>query len=150
MRLWRLAREPYCLDREGTGAFTFGGRWTPAGVRVIHASVSIALAGLEYLVHSRRPPLDLVLVAVDLPENAPIDQPRIEELPEDWASPLPSENCQAWGAAWCRSAKALGLAVPSVIIPEERNYVINVAHARMGDVKLKSIRRFAYDLRLTG
>lgn len=150
MRLWRIARQPYCLDREGTGAYHYGGRWTPPGTRVIHASSSIALAALEYLVHASRPPRDLVLVAVDVPDDAPLQRPRIEELPEDWASPLTSEACQDWGARWARAAAGLALAVPSVLVPEERNYVVNVAHARMKDVRLKSIRRFTYDLRLRG
>ncbi|MEO6436989.1 MAG: RES family NAD+ phosphorylase [Tepidisphaeraceae bacterium] len=148
MRVWRLAREPFCRDREGTGAFLSGGRWTPPGTRVLHAASSIALAGLEYLVHARKPPVDLVLVAIDLPEVAPIEQPKLGDLPDDWASPLPSEHCQAWGRKWCESARALALAVPSVIVPEERNYVINVAHSAMPHVALKSIRRFAFDLRL--
>lgn len=148
MRLWRIARQPHCLDREGTGAYHYGGRWTPPGVRVIHASSSIALAALEYLVHASRPPADLVLVAVDVPDDAPLSRPKADELPGDWASPLPSEGCQAWGARWCRERAALALGVPSVIVPEERNYVINVSHARMKDVRLKSLRRFAYDLRL--
>lgn len=126
----------------------FGGRWTPAGVRVVHAAGSIALAALEYLVHARSPPLDLVLAAIDVPGDAAIRRPEIADLPEEWASPLTSPNCQAWGAAWCRSGTELALAVPSVIVPEERNYVLNVAHPRMVDVQIKSIRRFTYDLRL--
>lgn len=148
MRMWRLAREPFCRDREGTGAFLSGGRWTPPGTRVLHAASSIALAGLEYLVHARKPPEDLVLVAIDLPGEAAIERPKLGELPANWASPLPSEDCQAWGKGWCEAARALALAVPSVIVPEERNYVINVAHAQMGGVELKSIRRFSFDLRL--
>jgi len=115
VRLWRIAREPYCLDRVGTGAFLFGGRWTPPGVRILHAAGSISLAALEYLVHSPKPPLDLVLVSVDVPDDAPVHRPKIDELPDDWASPLPSEHCQTWGANWCKGATALGLAVPSVI-----------------------------------
>ena len=148
MRVWRLAREPFCRDREGTGAYLAGGRWTPPGTRVLHAASSIALAGLEYLVHARKPPADLMLVAIDLPEAAPIERPRLDDLPEDWASPLPSEHCQAWGRKWCEAARALALAVPSVIVPEERNYVINVAHAEIGRVALKPIRPFSFDLRL--
>ena len=82
MRLWRIARQPYCLDREGTGAFNHGGRWTPPGTRVIHASSSIALAALEYLVHASHPPPDLVLVAVDLPKDAVVSRPKVDELPD--------------------------------------------------------------------
>ena len=148
MRAWRLAREPFSRDREGTGAFLFGGRWTPPGTRVLHAASSIALAGLEYLVHTRKPPADLVLVAIDIPDDAAVERPKIEDLPDDWASPFPSEHCQAWGRKWCEAARALALSVPSVIVPEERNYVINVSHAGMQAVTLKAIRRFAFDLRL--
>lgn len=148
MRVWRLAREPFCRDREGTGAYLAGGRWTPPGTRVLHAASSIALAGLEYLVHARKPPADLVLVAIDLPETSAIDRPKLDDLPEDWASPLPSENCQAWGRKWCEGARALALAVPSVIVPEERNYLINVTHGEMRGVALETIRRFSFDLRL--
>lgn len=150
MRAWRLAREPFSKDREGTGAFLFGGRWTPPGTRVLHAASSIALAGLEYLVHTRKPPADLVLVAIDLPDGAAVDRPKIDDLPDDWASPLPSDHCQAWGRKWVEGAGALALAVPSVIVPEERNYVINVSHAAMTAVVVKTLRRFAFDLRLVG
>jgi RES domain-containing protein len=148
MRVWRLAREPHCRDREGTGAFIAGGRWTPPGIRVLHAASSIALAGLEYLVHASTPPSDLMLVAIDVPDDAKVDRPSMDAFPEDWATPLPSEGCQAWGRKWCEERRALAVAVPSVIVPEERNYLINVGHAEMKGVALKSIRRFAFDLRL--
>jgi len=148
MRAWRLAREPHWKDREGTGAYLAGGRWTPAGTRVIHAAGSIALAGLEYLVHASRPPEDLVLIAIDLPDDAPVDRPAVTDLPSEWAHPLPSERAQAWGKRWCDGKSALAMAVPSVIVPEERNYLINVAHAGMARVRLERMRRFAFDPRL--
>ena len=148
MRVWRIARQPYSKDRAGTGARLFGGRWNPAGTPAIYAAGSIALAALETLVRLQTPPADLVLVAIDIPDNAGLAQPRAEDLPEDWASPLLSESCQAWGRKWCDARKDLTLAVPSVIVPEERNYLINVAHPRMKDVQLKPLRKFVFDLRL--
>jgi len=148
MRLWRLAREPHCRDREGTGAYLSGGRWTPPGTRVLHAAGSIALAALEYLVHSARPPADLALVAIDVPE-ALIERPAIDDLPEGWASPFPSEKTQAWGRQWCDTARALAVAVPSVIVPEERNYLVNIRHPAMAGVALERVRGFAFDTRLT-
>src|SRR4029079_6709466 len=142
MRAWRIAREPYSLDRDGRGAKLTGGRWTPPGTAVLHAAESIALAALEVLVHASKPPPDLVLVAIDLPDGARVDRPRLGDLPEDWASPLPSEYCKAWGKRWCESSGALALAVPSVVVPEERNFVINVSHAQMKAVRLRAIRPF--------
>ena len=148
MRAWRIAREPYALDRDGHGAKLNGGRWTPPGIAVLHAAQSIALAALEVLVHAPKPPPDLMLVAIDLPDTAPIDSPRLVDLPDDWANPLPSEDCKAWGKRWCDSREALALAVPSVIFPEERNFVINVSHSQMKGVRLRAIRRFTFDPRL--
>ena len=148
MRAWRLAREPHWRDREGTGAYLAGGRWTPPGTRVIHAASSIALAGLEYLVHASRPPEDLVLVAIDLPDDAPVDHPAIDDLPQEWSTPLPSERTQAWGKRWCDAGMALAMSVPSIIVPEERNFLINVSHAAMARVTLARTRRFAFDARL--
>ena len=148
MRAWRIARKPHCEDRYGLGAKRVGGRWTPPGTPVIHAASTIALAALEVLVHARKPPPDLVLVAVDVPDDAPVDSPKISELPQDWRTPLLSAHCQAWGKAWCEKEAALALAVPSVIVPEERNFVINVSHRRMKDVRLKLMRPFVFDLRL--
>lgn len=148
MRVWRIARQPYCKDRAGTGSRLHGGRWTPIGTPAIYAAGSIALAALEVLVRTRIAPPDLVLVAIDIPDDAALSAPGAKELPEDWASPLPSDSCQAWGKKWCDDAKALTLAVPSVIVPEERNYLINVAYPAMKDVQLKPVRRFVFDLRL--
>ncbi len=148
MRAWRLAREPHWNDREGTGAYLAGGRWTPPGTRVLHAASSIALAGLEYLVHAARPPADLVLIAIDLPDDAPLDESTPSRLPHEWASALPSERTQAWGKRWCDAKRALAMSVPSVIVPEERNYLINVGHAAMPLVSISMMRRFAFDTRL--
>jgi len=148
MRVWRIARQPYCKDRAGTGSRLYGGRWTPPGTAAIYASGSIALAALEVLVQARKPPPDLVLVAIDIPDNAKLTEPERKDLPEDWASPLPSETSQAWAKRWCEAAGTLALAVPSIIVPEERNYLINVAHPRMKDVHLKPLRRFVFDLSL--
>jgi RES domain-containing protein len=148
MRVWRLAREPHCRDREGTGAYLSGGRWTPPGTRVIHAASSIALAALEYLVHSSRPPADLALVAIDVPDEGAIERPALDDLPGGWASPFPSEEAQAWGTRWCDAAAALAIAVPSVIVPEERNFLINVRHPAMAGVALERVRPFIFDTRL--
>lgn len=149
MRVWRLSREPYCRDRVGLGARAQGGRWSPAGTGVLYCSSARSLAALEYLAHiGTTYPRDLVLVALDLPDSSIIEQVPLESLPESWQSPLPSTACQAWGAAWVASNRSLGIAVPSVIVPEERNVVLNTNHAEMASVTLTPIRRFHFDLRL--
>ncbi|MEO8385415.1 MAG: RES family NAD+ phosphorylase [Betaproteobacteria bacterium] len=149
MRVWRLAREPYCQDRIGEGAKMFGGRWNAVGTGILYCSSTRSLAALEYLAHlGNVHPNDVVLVGVELPGDCKIDHPDIKTLPEDWASPFPSPNCQAWGTAWCHNSGALAIALPSAIVPEEENIIVNTAHPDMAKVTLKPIRRFNFDLRL--
>jgi len=149
MRIWRLARQAYCRDRAGEGARLNGGRWNAVGTGVLYGAASISLASLEYLSHLGIDcPVDLVLVGIDVPDNAPIFRPAVQELPEDWRSPFPSPTCQAWGTAWCHQGKELLMEVPSVIVPEESNFVINSAHLLMAGVTLSPIRAFNFDLRV--
>ncbi len=150
MRFWRLARRKYCQDRIGEGARLNGGRWNAIGSPVLYGGSSISLASLEYLAHLGADyPIDLVLVAIDVPSEAQIYRPNRDELPEDWMSPFPSSKCQEWGSDWCRLSKELLMEVPSVIVPEERNIVINSDHPLMAGVTLSPIRAFHFDLRVT-
>lgn len=149
MRVWRLAREHYCQDRIGEGAKLFGGRWNAIGTGILYCSSTRSLAALEYLAHLGNVyPKDIVLVGADLPDDCKIDQPDMKTLPDDWASPFPSPKCQAWGTAWCNNQSALAIVLPSVIVPEEVNVIVNTAHSDMAKVTLSSIRRFHFDLRL--
>ena len=148
MRVWRLARRPYGQDRVGEGAKLAGGRWNAPGTGVLYCASTRSLTALEYLAHlSAVYPTDIVLVGVDLPDNCTIDRPALMALPEDWASPFPSPTCQAWGTAWCSASGALAIALPSVIVPEEENFMLNTSHPDMARVTLKPIRDFYFDRR---
>jgi RES domain-containing protein len=150
MRVWRLAREPYCQDRVGEGARMNGGRWNAIGTGVLYCATTRSLAALEYLAHlGANYPNDVVLVGIDLPADCTIDSPGEAALPEDWASPFPSPACQTWGTKWCIGNQALAMEVPSVIVPEEKNIIINCAHPQTANLVLTPIRRFYFDLRLT-
>lgn len=149
MRVWRLARQPYCMDRVGLGSRDFGARWNAVGTPVLYCASSVSLAALEYLAHlADKYPKDVVLVAIDLPAHVRIETPKIDALPEDWQSPMPSPDCQSWGSTWCKNLSSLAIAVPSVIVPEERNIMLNTAHPAMAKVTLMPIRAFYFDIRL--
>jgi len=147
--VWRIARRPYALDRLGTGARQDGGRWNFPGTAVIYAGSTVAVAALETFVHlAGVVPPDLVLVRVDLPDDYSSEHPALGDLPSDWnAVPLAPASMQ-FGTTWARDNRSLVLYVPSVLVREERNAVLNPGHPEFAAVRLVIERDFHYDPRM--
>jgi RES domain-containing protein len=148
---WRLGRRAHNEPPEttafaGRGAELYGGRWNRVGVPAAYASSSRALAALEYLVHIDRDliPNDLVFA------HAHFDECDVEVCspPNDWDVPG-SPSAVLFGERWLIEARSLVLAVPSVVVPAERNYVLNPRHpgaARL--VVSPTLEPFVFDERL--
>jgi RES domain-containing protein len=151
IRAWRLARRahsqpPATVAFNGRGAELFGNRWNPVGLPAAYASPSRALAALEYLIHLDRDlvPGDLVFSQVEF-EDSDIET---AAPPADWDI-AGSPSAVAYGEQWLREARSLALAVPSVIVREERNFVINPRHHRASTLVVSpSLEPFVYDARL--
>ena len=121
-------------------------------MRVVYASESISLAALEALVHvdPTEAPDDLVVIPVDVPDRVVVAEITLRILPGDWrASPAPP-RLQNLGAGWVRAGKTAILSVPSVVVPEERNYLFNPAHPDFVRVKRGRPKAFSLDPRLFG
>ena len=127
-RVWRLCKRQYVASAfDGEGARLNGGRWNPVGVSVVYTSETIALATLEALVHMDPDdaPEDLVVIPVDIPDDLGIAEETARSLPRNWrATPAPP-RLQQIGADWIAAGKTAVLAVPSVVVPSERNYVFS-------------------------
>lgn len=149
IRLWRLARKPY-LALDGEGARLAGGRWNSEGVAVVYTSETLSLAALEYLAHldPDDAPDDLTAVAVAIPATTGIDEVRPEDLPAHWNTVFDHPRCVAIGDAWATGGGSLGLRVPSALVPEERNVLLNPAHPDARRVRVAGTRRFVFDRRL--
>ena len=148
MRLWRIVQRKYALDKRCIGTIQFGGRWNSVGVPALYSSVSISLSALEKFVHlGFRPLQPLVLVAVDLPDCASIFTPKPEDLPVGWNTLPTSDAAQAFGGKWLNAMTELAVQVPSVLVPEECNVVLNARHAMYRRVRLSITREFHYDRR---
>lgn len=149
MLVWRIAREVYqALD--GEGARLNGGRWNSEGVAVVYASTTLALAALEYLVHvdPEDVPGDLVAMRIEVPDDLPGDRIAASDLPEDWNAGPDHPACARSGDAWAKEARAVLLRVPSAIVPEEENVLINPRHRDAGRIVVGHVRPFAFDPRL--
>lgn len=149
MLVYRICRRPFqALD--GEGARLYGGRWNRPGLPVVYTAGSLALAALEYLAHvdPDDAPADLVVLTVELPDDTPLDAVDAATLPPDWARAPEHPACQAAGDAWLRRGAALACAVPSALIPEERNVLLDPRHPHFARVQLVAVRDFAFDPRL--
>lgn len=142
MIAWRLARRPFkALD--GAGGRHDDGRWHTLGHEVIYASTHLSLTLLEKLVNlevdTEDLPDGLLALEVELPDDS------IEHVAA--ASPDRAKS-QALGDEWLEATRTLLLSVPSVIVPQERNVLINPNHPRMRDVVMRSEAPFEIDHRL--
>lgn len=151
-RYWRIAKRRYALDKSCEGNRLVGGRWNKPGYGALYAAETIELASLEKFVHTAGiAPSDLALVAVDVPDEPGLIH-RVEpnQLPAGWNGLPASDAAQDFGNWWLAKATELVLLVPSVIVPESRNAMINPLHPRYADVALSVIRDFQFDPRMYG
>ena len=151
IRVWRISTEAWVSSAfDGEGASKFGARWNSKGVRVVYTSESLALAALEMIVHVN--PSDLVArfiaIAADIPDDLPRTVLRPEELPKHWRDYPAPQELQRRGDEWARGASTAVLEVPSAVIPVERNFVLNPAHADFARLTLAPPLPFEFDPRL--
>lgn len=148
---WRIDRAKRAATSfSGKGAAAAGGRWNPAGLHVVYASEHLATASLEKLVHLPKPiPAGMTFVQFALDFNGiAVEAPPLKALPRNWRIEPVGAESQKFGAAWYESARTAVLAVPSAIIPEETNYVLNPAHPDFAKISIWKPAPFAFDPRL--
>ncbi len=135
----------------GKGAASKGARWNHAGELVTYAATSISLAAWETRAHFGRGaalPWNRFLVRIDVPDDIWSARQALAPPPVGWdAIPEGSVSRNA-GSAWLKGAASALLAVPSVIVNEEDNVLINPAHADSVRIVATKVRRFVYDHRV--
>jgi RES domain-containing protein len=119
---------------------------------MIYAASSRALAALETLEHVKGAslPFNRYLVRIDIPQSiwAAARTETVESLTVGWDAVPPGMVSIACGSEWARSNASAILRVPSVIVPEEENILINPAHAQAARITASKVRRWLYDPRL--
>jgi len=135
---------------DGEGARIAGGRWNQAGTPVVYTSGTLALAALESLVHfdMAEAPDDLVCMDAAVPDSIRIGELKLNDLPDNWRQYPAPEELARLGTGWVESGTTAVLAVPSAVIPSERNYLINPAHRDFGRIRIGVPQLFVFDPRL--
>lgn len=117
---------------------------------IASTSTVLSLAVLEYLVHVDPDLLDTTIVSVkiNVPQSIRPKEIAIDSLPVDWRDyPAPAVLADI-GDAWQKSNQSLLLSVPSAIIPEERNVLINPRHSDFALIRIAGVQRFSFDPRV--
>ena len=150
MIVWRITKAKYALDRIGVGAMKVGGRWNSIDVPIIYAGTNVEIAALEKLVHiSDELPDDLVLTSISLPDDANLYREiPLSTLPKGWSEMPSSTDAQQFGNDFIVAGQYLGIIVPSAVIPEGRNMLINPNHPQFKRAEYTVVRDFKYDVRL--
>jgi len=151
MLVWRVTPKAHAEQSlNGEGAQRYGGRWNHVGIAVVYTSQSLSLAVLEYLVNLPIADLpdDLVSIQIEIPDDLPRTEITIKDLPENWRTFPAIEELKDISAEWARQATVPILVVPSVVIPNELNYLINPKHPLSRGIVIESVDPFALDTRL--
>lgn len=144
---WRIVRRERAAEAfSGEGARIFGGRWNSPGTSLVYTSDSLSLAALETLVHvNPRVPLDYVCFEVRFAKTA---VEILEKLPADWTRQPAPPSTQLLGDRWAASGRTLALSVPSVLVPTQRNFLLNRLHPDFAALETSAARPFPFDPRL--
>jgi RES domain-containing protein len=151
MQIWRLCRRLHAKRAfNGEGARRFGGRWNRHGDALAYTSPTLSLAALELFVNLKidEVPDDLVAIPAILPDNLSIERWEIQSLPRNWKDFAPPQDLQNLGSEWIRSLRTAVLLVPSVVIPEEFNVLLNPAHSEYARLVVGRPRPFQFDERM--
>ena len=150
MLVWRLSAKQY-WKFDGAGAKAVGGRWNSSGYAVVYTSASASLATLEFLAHvtRMRRVRDLVLTSAELPDDMRIERIGFSDLPAGWREFPSPEYLQKIGDEWITRRASAVLAVPSPVIPQENNYLLNPNHPDFKRVRPNRPVPFPLDPRLT-
>lgn len=128
----------------------FAGRWNGTGRKVIYCAESIALAFLENMIRRQGVGFnqDFKTVILQIPEELKIQKVNGKDLPEGWRKFSDYSKCQPIGDDWYDEGVYPILKVPSAVIPESFNYVINAMHADSKKIKIIGVTDLIPDERI--
>lgn len=148
MLVYRVSSPQYAGDISGNGAKLYGGRWNEKRTAVVYFASSRAMAMMELLVHLRPDDLDrtYTIAVFEVPDDKIYKVAK--DLPADWKSEEGKPSLAKLCRRFVAKGRCLLMEVPSVLVEEESNYILNPLHVDSSKVKLISQRPFSFDHRL--
>jgi RES domain-containing protein len=154
--VWRIAAittDYGADDLTGAGAKKTGGRWNRPGLSVLYCASTRALAALETVVHlaAEALPLNRYLVQIEIPKKifAARETLTATASPVGWDALPAGVISLNFGDEWLKSKRSAVIAVPSIVVPEESNILINPEHTDAAVITATVVRKWIYDTRIT-
>lgn len=150
MQVFRIAKTRHIRDLSGIGAMLHGGRWNHKNIPAIYSSENRSLAAVEFLVHVPLSiiPKNLSIACLEIPDDIVPEQISMSRLPNNWRDyPAPPELADL-DSEWALSTRSLLLRVPSVVVADEFNILINPKHSEISRVAISHVENFVFDRRL--
>lgn len=136
MDLYRITQHKYAKDLMGNGARLYGGRWNSEGLYALYTSSTRALALLEILVHTSFRHIEAKqysILTITIPNPVEFAITELDSS-EEWKQNM--DVTQGIGNRFLRSNNSLLLRVPSIVVEQEYNYLLNPMHPSMEDVRI--------------
>lgn len=147
MIIYRLTTSVFADNISGEGARIYGGRWNPVGLAMVYMSEFISLSILEILVRASKEnsPGTYTLLSIQIPDT-PFAGVELKKLNLGWQHHL--EYTRWIGEEFLKTNQMLTLKVPSAIVPQEHNFLINPLHKDFKKVKIIHTELLELDKRL--
>jgi RES domain-containing protein len=149
MLVYRICHEKWAQSLKASG---YPARWNSKGVMVIYTAATRALACLENLVHrsGEGENKSFRVMIIDIPDSVSRKNIDMNLLSTNWFDVAKYSDCRRLGDLWAHEGRYCMLKVPSAIIPDEINYLINPNHPDFKQIRVKRVEAFRFDKRFTG
>ena len=151
MLVWRISAARHRARAfTGEGAVKYAARWHHKGTAIVYTSATLALAALEMFANLEPNDISTELMAISagIPAAVKILTMDARALPLDWRDHPGPASLRELGSDWVRNGESAVLAVPSAIIPAERNYLLNPAHPDFRKLAIHPPAAFSFDPRM--
>ena len=148
MIVYRISNAAFKDDISGTGAKLNGSRWNSLGIPMLYTSGHISLAVLEMLVNTQFKDysIELDLLYIRLPDDETTNEIKLDKIKAKWKEDI--SYTRFIGDEFIKQNHSLILKVPSAVIHEEYNFLINPMHPEFKKVKIQKTKSFWPDNRL--
>jgi len=150
MRVFRIAKKIYLDDLSGMGAKIYGGRWNKVGLPLVYTSDHLSLAVLEMLANQIRSLVDHTygFIELDIPDTLISKEIQDSDLIKSWRQSHYEEQTVSIGTNWLLSRDSVGMRVPSAVLAQENNILLNPTHADFRKIQIVNIGELNLDGRL--
>ena len=148
MTVFRITNSFYKDDLSGQGAKIYGGRWNLPAHQALYTSQHISLCVLEMLVNISliESSLKYHLLKISIPDTIVPTIILNKKLKANWQDD--EAYTRFMGTEFLKNKQAAVLKIPSAVIDQENNYLLNPLHTDFKKIVISKSTPFKFDNRL--